>query len=288
MATSNLFVIIDPTQDKQPALVRAADIARQMGGHLHVYCCDYVETEDLGKFRSRSDAKKQTLKKAKEQVEKLVAPLRKEKLSLSTEVIWNQGWYQAAVHAAAREASDLIIKSTYSHKGRSHPLNERSDFYMIRNSTCPILLTRSGISQRLEKVLAAVAIEKSYKEHSSLNNRIVSQAKKIARDAGAELHLVAALQDKPDLEKLLELHLDKDEELRTERELIAERFGVDPGMVHVTEGAPEKVIVKTAKALGVQAVILGTKARKGLKGALFGNTAEKILDKLDSDVLVIN
>lgn len=288
MASSNLFVIIDPTQEQQPALVRATDIARQMGGHLHIFCSDYVDAENLGQFKSRADAKKQTVKKAKELVEGLVAPLRREGLSVSTEVIWNQGWYQAAVHAAAREASDLIIKSSYSHKGRQHPLNERSDFYLIRNSTCPVLMTKSGVSHRLGKVLAAVAIEKGLKEHSGLNNRIVSQAKKVSRAAGAELHLVAALQDQTNLEKLLELHLDKGKGLRTEQELIAERFGVEPAMVHVQHGSAEKVIVKTAKELGVDALILGTKARKGLKGALLGNTAEKILDQIEIDVLVIN
>jgi universal stress protein E len=267
--------------------VRATDIARQMGGNLHIFCCDYVETEDLGKFKSRSDAKKQTLKKAKELVESLTAPLRKEGISLSTEVIWNQGWYQAAVHAAAREAADLIIKSSYPHKGRSHPLSERSDFYLIRHCTCPVLLTRSGVSHQLKRVLAAVAIEKGNKDHSSLNNRIVSQAKKITRGSGAELHLVAALQEELNLEKLLELHIDKDKGLRTEQDLVAERFGVEPALVHVQQGTPHKVIVETAQELDVQALIVGTKARKGLKGALLGNTAEKILDKVGIDVLVI-
>lgn len=286
MTTSTLFVIIDPTRETQPALVRATDIARQMGGRLHVFCCDYVEKEDLGRFKSRADAKKQTLAKSRELVEQLVAPLRKAKISVSTEVIWNQGWYQAAVHAAAREAADLIIKSTYSRKGSHHPLNERSDFYLIRNSTCPVLLTKSGISHRLQKVLAAVAIEKTYKEHDSLNNRIVAQARRITRAAGAELHLVAALQEQPDLRKLL--NLDKDDAEGSSQTLIAQRFGVDAEAVHVKRGAPEKVIVKAAKDLEVQAVILGTKARKGLKGALLGNTAEKILDKLDVDILVIN
>jgi universal stress protein E len=288
MNRSNLFVIIDPTREQQPALVRAADIARQMGGHLHVFCSDYVDSARLTQFKSRSDAKKRTLKQAKDLVESLIAPLRAEGLAVSTEVIWNQGWYQAAVHAAAREASDLIIKSSYSRTGRSHPLSERSDFFLIRNSTCPVLLTKSGISHTLGKVLAAVAIEKGNKDHSALNNRIVWQAKRIARAAGAELHLVAALQEQLNLEKLLDLHIDKSKGLRTEQDLIAERFGVEPALVHVRHGTAAKVIVAAAKELGVQALIIGTKARKGLKGALLGNTAEHILDQLNIDVLVIN
>lgn len=289
MTSRNLFVIIDPTQKKQPALVRAADIAGQMRAHLHLFCCDYVEDEDLVKFKSRADAKRQTLKKAKAFVEELVAPLRKQGLSLSTEVIWNAGWYQAAVHASAREAADLVVKSSYPRKGRQHPLHERSDFYLIRNSTCPVLLTKSGVSHKLERILAAVTLESDRKkEHNLLNGRIVANAKRISRGTGAELHLVAALSGATNIPKLLDMHLDKDQQLKTEQEMIAERFGVDVDKVHVKKGTADRVISKVAKDLDVQTLILGTKARKGLKGALLGNTAEKILDRLQIDIQVIN
>src|SRR5690606_35818023 len=247
MAGPTFFVILDPTQKKQPAWVRAIDIASQTGAHLHVFCCDYVKDEDLVQFKSRSDAKRQTLKKAKAFVEELVAPQRKKGLSISTEVIWNAGWYQAASHASAREAADMIIKSSYSHKGRQHPLHERSDFYLIRNSTCPVLLTKSGESHRLETVLAAVTLEKGKKEHIKLNNRIVSAARRMCRSAAADLQLVAALTDEPDIPKLLEMHLEEDQAVRTEQELIAERFGVETAKVHVRKGQAPRVIVKAAR-----------------------------------------
>lgn len=288
MSVSTLFVIIDPTRKEQPALVRAVDIAQQVGGHLHVFCCNYVEDEDLVNFRSKSDAKRTTLKNAKAFVEELVDPLRGQGLSVSTEVIWNSGWYQAAAHTSAREGADLIVKSSFSHKGIGHLLHERSDFYLIRNAACPVLMTKSGKSQKLEKVLAAVAIDEKYEEHGTLNNRIVSEARKLARAADAELHLVAALEHVPDLPGLLNMLIDEEQSKQTEEELIAERFGVDSAHVHVEKGNAADVIVNAARSLAPQALILGTKARKGLKGALLGNTAEKIVDQLELDILVIN
>lgn len=285
MAGSILFVIIDPTRKDQPALVRAIDMARQMDGHLHIFCCDYVKEEDLAGFRSRGDAKRTTLKKAKALVEELVAPLRKQGVPLSTEVIWNAGWYQAAAHISARESADLIIKSSYSHKGIQHPLNNRSDFYLIRNAACPVLMTKSGKSHKLETVLAAVALDEKYEEHGTLNNRIISKAKQLSRAAGAQLHLVAALDKAPGLLNML---IGDEEGLRTEQELIAERFGVDSSHVHIGKGRAADVIVNSTKSLAPQMLILGTRARKGLKGVLLGNTAEKILDQLEIDVLVIN
>ncbi|HHX83111.1 MAG TPA: universal stress protein [Pseudomonadaceae bacterium] len=288
MAGPTFFVILDPTQENQPAWVRAIDIVSQTGAHLHVFCCDYVEDDDLVNFKSRSDAKRQTLKKAKAFVEALIAPQKKKGLSISTEVIWNAGWYQAASHASARVAADMIIKSSYSHKGRQHPLHERSDFYLIRNSTCPVLLTKSGERLKIKSVLAAVTLEKGKKDHVQLNNRIVAAAQRVSRSARADLQLVAALTDEPNIIRLLELHIDEDQGVQTEQELIASRYGVEAKKVHVRKGQATTVITRAVRDSGAQVLVLGTKARKGLKGALLGNTAEKVLDKLEIDILVVN
>ena len=42
-----------------------------------------------------------------------------------------------------------------------------------------------------------------------------------------------------------------------------------------------------AGQLGASVTVIGTIARKGLAGALIGNTAEVVLDQLDSDILVL-
>ena len=52
--------------------------------------------------------------------------------------------------------------------------------------------------------------------------------------------------------------------------------------------APQVVgIPFTASKLNAVLTVIGTVARTGLSGALIGNTAEVILDTLDSDVLVL-
>ena len=47
------------------------------------------------------------------------------------------------------------------------------------------------------------------------------------------------------------------------------------------------LIPYTAKRLNAALTILGTVARTGLSGVLIGNTAEVVLDALESDVLVL-
>jgi universal stress protein E len=57
---------------------------------------------------------------------------------------------------------------------------------------------------------------------------------------------------------------------------------------HVVRGDAKRVIVEKANALKADIVVLGVSARSGVKGVLVGTTAQKILDKLDCDVLAVN
>jgi len=47
------------------------------------------------------------------------------------------------------------------------------------------------------------------------------------------------------------------------------------------------LIPYTAQKLSAVVTVVGTVARTGLSGALIGNTAEVVLDALESDVLVL-
>ena len=55
--------------------------------------------------------------------------------------------------------------------------------------------------------------------------------------------------------------------------------------IHIKLGEPDKVIVEQAKKLDVSLVVVGNSARSGLSAAFMGNTVEKVLDKLECDVL---
>ena len=47
------------------------------------------------------------------------------------------------------------------------------------------------------------------------------------------------------------------------------------------------IIPRIAKKLNAVVTVMGTVARTGFSGALIGNTAEVVIDKLESDILVL-
>jgi universal stress protein E len=61
--------------------------------------------------------------------------------------------------------------------------------------------------------------------------------------------------------------------------------GIASERVHIRMGEPEEVIVQSATEMQANLVVVGNSARTGLAAVMRGNTVEKVLDRLDCDVL---
>ena len=57
--------------------------------------------------------------------------------------------------------------------------------------------------------------------------------------------------------------------------------------IHYPKGEPGKSIPVLAEELGVDVVILGSAARRGLEGFFIGSVAETILNRLQRSALVV-
>ena len=168
-------------------------------------------------------------------------------------------------------------------------LRKRSDYYLLRHNSCPVLLTQSTKPCRYQRVLAAIAIEDGDHRHDDLNNIVISNAKRICRATGGELHVVVALEDSLNIADLLNFltEEDEDEELSAEQ-MINLRFGIEAEKIHLDYGSPKQFIVETVKQTAAQLLVMGTVARAGISGAVLGNTCEKVLDQLSIDILTVN
>lgn len=147
-----------------------------------------------------------------------------------------------------------------------------SDLRLLRTAHCPVLLLKRDVGADSRRVLVAVNIAAKDPAHVALNERIIQYAHNIVAMRGAELHAVNAYADSehfihpPDL---------------------AKRIGIERVQAHSVRGTPEKAIAEVAEQIDATLVIVGTVARKGITGATLGNTVERVLDHVDSDMLTI-
>jgi len=281
----NLFVVIDPTADSQPALSRAAELARMGKSKITAFSAVYKAVDEMTESNSRRSGKREFLKEWESRVKALLAPYKESGLKISSDTYWTADWYAAVSRAAMRADADLVIKSTFRHGKLQRLLHSTSDFTIMRHSPSPVLLVREGKPSKGKLILAALDLESTDEGHIGLNNSVMKHAHALADFTGLPLHVIAATSRKPDFSHVLS---GVEEQEGGVQATLAHAFGIEAANFHIVTGAAQNVIPVQAAELGAQVVVVGVSARSGIKGVMIGTTAKKILDKLDCDVLAVN
>lgn len=266
----NMFIVVDPSQDEPLALQRAiitAGMVRDAESnppHLHVFMAvdmDNVDTSSDNDSLYRSGGWF---------FEKVYTPLQESGLSFSLEMCWSSDWYSSIIRSAKRMEADRIMLPLLGRAKARDWLFGESVWHLLRTAPCPVLIVRSGAKPTREKVLAAVNFQSHKPEYKRLNEVIIERGRWYADNYSAQLHLVNAYSDS--------LHY-------PDRSQIAQKSGVDNNQIHVRAGDPDDVIAEVAREIQADVVVLGTRARSS---RWRGNTSERIINKVDCDILAIN
>ena len=148
-------------------------------------------------------------------------------------------------------------------------------------------------------MLAAVDPFHAHDKPASLDRQIVAAASDVASSTDGEVHLVhtydlmmglgraANRTFKPIRLKVEEIESDMRREHREMLATLARQCDVDSERTHILSGSAREMIPAFARELGADLVVMGALARWGIKRAVIGSTAERVLDALHCDVLVV-
>lgn len=270
MQVNKILVVFDPTSDYQPALERAALIAGHEGSVIHLFSCIY---NDLSGTSDKPGEIKKLIALQQEILNEATKHLVQQGLQVSTTIEWNKDWYQAVVDASKNSDVEAVIKASHKHSATQRLFKKTSDWTLIRQCDCPVLLVKDRPSEEGRKVLAAVDLRGEKDQYEEINANILDFCRRYVGAENAELHFVNA---------------HKDLASRPDRGSMIRACGVSGENVHIKMGDPGKMIVETAGELGANLVVIGNSARSGLSAAVNSNTAEKILDELECDLLAIS
>ncbi len=265
-----IFAVIDPTTDKQAALISAEWIASQDSAvALHVYEAIFATTDNV----DAGALQRAELSRHRAWVESLVAPIRIAGNDVTVEVEWTNEWRDSIAPAAERAGADLIVKAASYHSGAGRKLLKTSDWTLLRNSHCPVYLVKNDSIETGAKILVALDMQREDDLHSKLNDRVLEYGRALAASIpDSSLHAVTAYPNPDNFVYPGDL---------------ATKAGIDSKRAHAIEGSPESVIPEVAQETAANIVIIGTAAREGIKAAVIGNTVEKVLDAVASDILTV-
>lgn len=268
MATqkNRILAVIDPTRVEQWALKKALSIA---GSRDDLDVCAYLCVYSDAKCDDPEQLQAVELSRHAVWLEAMLADIAMDNVSIEPVVEWNSDWRAAVSDVGAAEDMVLVVKRA---SGRQKSLAS-SDRQLLRKLGRALLLVKHEPADKLEKILIAVDFNAADESHKALNESIMSLGTRMRGTVTeTELHAISAYPSSetfvhpPDVAKALD---------------------IDRSHAHVRRGPASEVIPDVAKELKADLVIVGNVGRGGLSGITIGNTAEKILTDIESDVLVL-
>ncbi|KAF1066706.1 MAG: Universal stress protein E [Pseudomonas citronellolis] len=266
----SILVVVDPDQPDGPALDRARLIANHNHAHLHLLICE-----------QRGDHS--------ERLQTCIASLREQGYSASGRQAWNDSLQQTISGEQQSEGCELVIKQHSPDNPLKKALLTPGDWKVLREVAAPVLLVKQARQWAGHSILAAVDVGNLDSEHQALHSSILDYARAIAEITQGPLHVLSA-HPSPMLsaaDPTFQLSQTLSAQYRVACDEFQQRHGLTNEQLHVEEGAADALIPALALRLEAAVTVIGSVARSGLSGALIGNTAEVVLDALESDVLVL-
>lgn len=269
-AIRSILVVVDPNHPDGLALKRAKLIAGVTQSHLHLLVCD--RKADHAAYLAD-----------------LSGSLASEGYSVTSQQAWNENLHQTVIAVQQAEGCGLVIKQHVPDNPLKRFLLTPDDWKLLRYCPGPVLMVKTDTPWTGGIILAAVDVGNSDGEHRTLHASIISHGYDIAGLAKGTLHVISA-HPSPMLsaaDPTFQLKESIEARYRAECRSFQEEFDVSDERLHVEEGPADVLIPHVAHKLKAAVTVIGTIARTGLSGALIGNTAEVVLDSLESDVLVL-
>ncbi|WP_304640625.1 universal stress protein [Pseudomonas sp.] len=299
MKISKVLVIVDPTSERdQPAVARAAQVAQAYPeAAFTLFICDYNSALDGGRLFATPGLEKAQASLIKQHelfLEKLAAPLRALGNTVSIKAIWGKRLDRHILQAAAQTGADLVIKTTHHHNALKKLFLTNTDWQLIRHCEAPLwLVKRADIDIR--GVCASVDPLHVADKPAALDHKLIACARGLASQFGGQLHLAHAFSPLPRT-MVFDAGVIADydgyaSELRERHQAAFDELGdtasVDAAHRHLLQGYPEEVIPPFIEEKGLSLLVMGAVSRSRLDAALLGHTAERLLDDVPCDVLVI-
>jgi universal stress protein E len=299
-----LVAIRDERRAPRSALRKAAMLARASGARVELYHAINAPqaVDSLRRGFIHGDAARDVIDREVQLAEKRLARLAALKdfkgLKVTCRATWDYPSHEAIIREAMASGADLIVASVQPQSAGGRLLLANNDWELIRHSPCPVLLVKATRLWRKPAVVAAVDPFHAHDKPASLDRRILEAAQYVARHTGGTLHAFHAfmpltvIAPAPAGQALYLALPPGTEEIHTEQvkrtfERSIAKFPIPPARRHLEMGLPQDELVRVAREIGARIAVTGAVSRSAWKRFIIGHTAEKLLDRLDCDLLIV-
>ncbi len=238
------------------------------------------------------------VKKKNERLEHYITPIRKAGVRVSAKVLVGKEFLEI-IREVLRDKHDLVIKTACGEGGVRDILFGSTGMHLMRKCPCPVWMMKPGQSQPYDRILAAVDVSPADTKENALNTKIMDLATSLAHLELSELHIVYAWNF-PN-KNLMNSEFGKSpgdfQKWESETHKLHKRYLEDflkkyslnkvSCQVHLLKGKASDLVPQLAEKMQIDLIIMGTLCRTGIPGFFIGNTAEKVLHRVNCSVLTV-
>lgn len=297
---SRLMLVVSPLMEHSPAFDRAAALAKAEGAALHIVAFDYLEglaTAGLVNEQALEQMRIGYIERHGQWLEEQARPLRKLGIEVTTEVTWVERPLQEILIHLKEQPMDALIKTVEHESWFSRLMFTPLDVHLLHQCEVPLHFVNKLTHARPRKILAAVDPFHQDERYEGLNDRILSEANKLAAACDATLEVIYAY----DLSSITAaeygfgngsvffssaLSRQLYESQGAAFDALAERNGIAPEQRRMIMGDPAKVLASYAASYDIDVIVMGRVHYGGLD-KLIGSTVESLLYKMPCSLWVI-
>lgn len=289
----------DCSTKNSPALIKAAAIARLGGGTLTLFHSLYssaISGEALVSPERLEQDIEAAVRQRKQQLESVAAPLLRDGIKVRIRVRWDYPVHESIVREVLRGKSDLVVAESHRHTRLARIVLSNTDWQLIRVCPVPVLFVKTARPYVRARILAAVDPLHAFAKPAELDAGILAAAAGFARGFSGRLHAVHFYQLATPFTSgvLMEpvplpvnVTARQLERIRGQFAKLVEPYDLPERRRHLRAGNAADGIVSLANRTEAGIVVMGAISRSGLKRLFVGSTAERVIDRLNCDVLVL-
>jgi universal stress protein E len=294
-----LVAISHPAAPPTPALRRAMEIALSTGARVtlfHSLYSPYVASEQFyTPTELRRDIEAGVLVQ-KAALDVLAKPLIDAGVITHVRCRWDYPVYESIIREVVREHIDLLIADSHHHTAVARLMLSNTDWQLIRLCPCPLLLCKADRSYEQLRALASVDPLHAHAKPEGLDLQLLNYGKSFTTMFAGKLHAahfypVAMTIPTGFMGEPLPMpgYVMEDYKRHAQQAFSAlvQRPAFAGSDAHCRPGEPTAELPALARELDAHLVVMGAVSRSGLKRLFIGATAERVIDDLTCDVLII-
>jgi universal stress protein E len=206
---------------------------------------------------------------------------------VSCEVRWEYPQHEAIVRQVQHDDLDLVMMESHRHGHIARWLLSNTDWELIRACPCPVWFVRHDELRRSPRILAAIDPMHRRAKPAQLDSELLRIATNAANDLHGSVAVVHACEVLD--EGTGQTAKDSEEMIRARLATIslAANHSIPAEECIVAAGEPAAVIAKVVRRDQPDVLVMGALSRSDVGRDVVGRTAERTLDDVDCDVLVV-